>query len=163
MLGDKPDELIRTPMPWDATAPVVGFTTGTPWEPANEGFDTANVTSESADPASLLSTYRDLIHLRATHPALAGTETVVLTTVDDPYLAQLRSNGDEVALVVTNFGPKPVTPTLDLSGAPCVRAGMAVEALFGTATVAPLDDPGAYAPVPELAPQQTIVIGLDGP
>ena len=39
---------------------------------------------------------------------------------------------------------------------------MATEALYGTDSVAPLDDPAAYVPVPELAPQQTIVIGLDG-
>ena len=88
--------------------------------------------TQTGDPDSLLSRYRDLIHLRAAHPALAGTETVVLSTVDDPYLAQLRSDGEGIALVVTNFGPKPVTPTLDLSGAPCIQAGMAVEALYGT-------------------------------
>ena len=162
MLGDKPDELIRTPMPWDGTGPGVGFTTGTPWEPPNDGFETANVATEATDPASLLSTYRDLTHLRDAHPALSGTETIVLSTVDDPYLAQLRADGEHAALVITNFGPDPVTPTIDLSGAPCVTAGIPTEALFGADTVAALDDPSAYVPVPELAPQQTIVIGLDG-
>ena len=35
--------------------------------------------TQTDDPASLLSAYRDLIHLRAEHPALAGIETVLLT------------------------------------------------------------------------------------
>ena len=33
MTGAKPDERIRTPMRWDASAPAAGFSTHAPWEP----------------------------------------------------------------------------------------------------------------------------------
>ncbi len=147
-------------MPWESTLPGVGFTTGEPWQTPSDGADTANVATQTADPDSLLSAYRDLIHLRAEHPALAGIETVLLTTADDPFLAQIRAADGEVALVVTNFGQPTESPTIDLSAIPCVTAGAATEALYGTETVAPLTDPAAYVPVPALEPYQTIVIGL---
>ena len=41
--GRKPDERIRTPLPWDGTAPGYGFTTGTPWQDVAEGVETANL------------------------------------------------------------------------------------------------------------------------
>ena len=37
MSGVKPDERIRTPMQWDSTDATGGFTTGTPWEPLQNG------------------------------------------------------------------------------------------------------------------------------
>ena len=161
--GDKPDERIRTPMPWEPTLPGVGFTTGEPWQPPSDGAEAANVATQTDDPASLLSAYRDLIHLRADHPALAGIETVLLTTADDPFLAQIRAADGEVALVVTNFGQPTESPTIDLSGVPCVAAGAATEALYGTDAVAPFTDPAAYVPVPLLEPYQTIVVDLGSP
>ncbi|MFN2167931.1 MAG: alpha-amylase family glycosyl hydrolase, partial [Anaerolineae bacterium] len=66
MRGSKPDEYIRTPMLWSADANA-GFTTGQPWIRVNPGFQKANVASQSADPGSLLSHYRRLIHLRNEH------------------------------------------------------------------------------------------------
>ncbi len=57
------DELKRTPMPWDASA-TGGFTTGKPWQGLAPGHERANVAAQSADPNSLLSTYRLLIRAR---------------------------------------------------------------------------------------------------
>ncbi|MEZ4519401.1 MAG: alpha-amylase family glycosyl hydrolase, partial [Chloroflexota bacterium] len=65
MSGVKPDEQIRTPMQWginEAGGPA--FTSGEPWEPLQANWATRTVESQVADPASLLSTYRTLIHLR---------------------------------------------------------------------------------------------------
>ena len=60
MLGEKPDEHIRTPMQWDASANA-GFTSGTPWEAVNPDPSDVNVESELADPSSLLNRYRTLL------------------------------------------------------------------------------------------------------
>ncbi len=42
MAADKPDPRIRTPMHWDL-GHAAGFTTGTPWEPLQDDWQTANV------------------------------------------------------------------------------------------------------------------------
>ena len=69
---DRADERIRPPMRWDASGPGAGFTTGTPWEAFGDDPPGTDVATQSADPESLLSTYRDLIALRAANPALRG-------------------------------------------------------------------------------------------
>ena len=60
MTGQKPDEMIRTPMQWDATEDA-GFTDGTPWEPVNADHTTVNVAAQQDDPESLLNHYRTLL------------------------------------------------------------------------------------------------------
>ncbi len=97
------DELKRTPMPWDATAGG-GFTTGTPWFPFAPGRDTANVAAQTGDPASLLSRYRSLIHVRNASEALRTGDIQVLTprTGSSPLLAFLRVSAGERVLVVHN-------------------------------------------------------------
>ena len=162
LLGDKPDERIRTPMPWDDST-TVGFTTGTPWQPPQDGAATANVATQSADPASLLSAYRDLIALRAAHPALRGAETVAVPASTDRVLAYLRHAGDETILVIANFGLAIEGVSLDLSAAGCVTDGMTAEVLYGGDEVAPVaGDLAAYVPVAELAPSQVLIVGLGG-
>jgi alpha-glucosidase len=52
----------RHPMQWDASANG-GFTTGTPWLPANDPH-ARNVADQRDDPGSLLTLYRELIALR---------------------------------------------------------------------------------------------------
>jgi alpha-glucosidase len=59
----------RTPMQWDASAGR-GFTTGTPWLPF--GAPEINVADQLDDPDSLLSLYREAIHLRKREPALVS-------------------------------------------------------------------------------------------
>ena len=78
MVGDKPDERIRTPMQW-APRQGLGFTTGKPWEAAQPDSFTTTVEAQDADSSSLLSLYRRLIHLRKTNGALANGELTQLT------------------------------------------------------------------------------------
>ncbi len=63
------DEFKRTPMPWDAT-PTGGFTTGKPWFELAPGHESANVATQTGDPTSTLSVYRQLIRARHRSNAL---------------------------------------------------------------------------------------------
>ncbi len=121
MQGQKPDEQIRTPMQW-AAVPGGGFTTGSPWEYLAIGYKTSNVALETEDPASLLSLYRDLIHLRLQHSALLdGTYTKAVTSAPALYAAISQSE-DETLLTVINLkdeaieAPKLTYFGLDLEG-----------------------------------------------
>ena len=108
MTGAKPDERLRTPMQWTA-GHADGFTTGTPWERLADDSATVTVAAQDRAPASLLNRYRRLIHLRLTHPALAGGQIVPLTASEDAVTAYLRRDGDQVALVLANVGARALT------------------------------------------------------
>ncbi len=117
MSGSKPDEDIRTPMPW-TDDPGGGFTTGTPWWPFAEGREVANVAAQEADPDSLLHHYRSLVHLRNSHSALRTGDMALLDPGDRSLYAFTRSDESETLLVVLNFGREPVTDyELPLDGA----------------------------------------------
>lgn len=103
MTGDKPDPRLRTPMQWNR-GPAAGFTRGIPYEPLQPDSLTANVEEHEADPNSLLSLYRRLIHLRAENPALAAGELVPLAASSDAVAAYLRRQGNRAVLVVANLG-----------------------------------------------------------
>jgi len=102
--GVKPDERIRTPMPWNPDPPGLGFTTGTPWEPVFEGYETFNVLDETIDPDSLLSHYRKLINYRTDSTALRRGDLLPVQTNDSAVTSYLRSVGDDHVLVVLNLG-----------------------------------------------------------
>jgi alpha-amylase len=108
LTGEKPDERIRTPMPWDGTQPAAGFSTATPWEPLEVGWETRNVATQSVQPTSILSTYRDLIRLRSDRPALRTGEAIAVESASDAVMAVLRASGPERLLVVANMSDAPV-------------------------------------------------------
>jgi len=101
------DESKRTPMPWNAAG---GFTTGTPWESYAPGLAANNVASETNDPNSLLSYYRNWIAARKRDRALFKGD---VTPLDGgaQVLAFVRESGDERALVMHNVTSLPVTMT----------------------------------------------------
>jgi alpha-amylase len=101
--GDKPDEQIRTPMQWSA-APGAGFTHGKPWEDPQPDWRTVNVAAQDSDSSSLLSLYRQLIHLRLSHPALSSGDLTVLPANDTSVAAFMRRSETETAVIVVNFG-----------------------------------------------------------
>lgn len=165
MTGAKPDEHIRTPMRWDSTSPAAGFSSHEPWEALSDDPASLNVATESADPGSLLSHYRDLIRLRTTHPALAtGTWTAI--DADAPgVVAALRSSPTEEAIVITNVGPTAATPTLSLETGPLCGTPTASAVLGDGAVTGPsISSSGGfsgYRPVAEIAPRSSVVIVLD--
>lgn len=102
MSASKPDPRLRTPMPW-TVGRAGGFTTGIPWEPLQPDSMTANVQAQDRDSGSLLNHYRNLIHLRAGHPALGPGDFVPVTTPHTGALAYLRRADGRSALIVANL------------------------------------------------------------
>jgi alpha-amylase len=103
MIGNKPDERIRTPMLWSADR-YAGFSKVIPWESTNANYKDANVASESSDPNSLLSLYRDLIQIRNDHVALRIGDYYLVRTDNLSILPFLRVSKDETVLVLINMG-----------------------------------------------------------
>lgn len=149
--GRKPDEKIRTPMPWTGEAPGYGFTSGVPWEPMAEDVATTNVAAQAGDPASLLSHYRSLIALRAQHPALGvgGSLVPMEASVPGVYavLRHDQTSGESV-VVVSNLTGDPVAD---------VRLSLAEGPLCGTPVAAVL----LGDVVPPQPPEITLAGGLD--
>ncbi|HUP47460.1 MAG TPA: alpha-amylase family glycosyl hydrolase [Thermoanaerobaculia bacterium] len=92
------DESKRTPMPWTASG---GFTTGTPWMAYAPGLAVNNVTSQSGDPESLLSYYRNWIAARKRSDGLAKGDVRPLET-GSQILTFVRDSGRERVLVAHN-------------------------------------------------------------
>ncbi|MEP6639893.1 MAG: alpha-amylase family glycosyl hydrolase, partial [Chloroflexota bacterium] len=164
MTGQKPDERIRTPMRWDATAPAAGFSTHAPWEALSNDPAALNVATETADPGSLLSHYRDLIHLRAAHPALATGTWTDVTTDNAGVVASLRVSPTETAVVLTNVGSTPAAPALDLAAGPLCGGPTATVALGPASAIAPtVTAAGGFAgwrPVDAIPARSSVVIVL---
>jgi alpha-amylase len=121
LAGMKPDERIRTPMPWTADARTGGFTTGTPWQPLDaDNVNGFNVAAQERDPNSILSAYRALIGLRKAEKALQapGTLTIARARVQvigsdvegkgalDAYVRQAARSR---ILVVHHLGTEPLS------------------------------------------------------
>ncbi len=165
MTGAKPDERIRTPMRWDATPVTAGFTTADPWEALSGDPASTNVATESADPSSVLSTYRDLIQLRTANPALAHGDWRPVDSDNRAVNAYLRQADGETLLVVANLGPTLIQrPTLTLDAGPlCGTTSAAVLAGDGTVRAPVITATGGfvdYAPVDQLGPDATLVVRL---
>lgn len=103
MTGNKPDEMLRTPMQWSTEANA-GFTTGTPWEAVNPGWEKINAATLDQDPDSILSWYQELIALRNLHPALRSGDYLPFTSNCNRLYSVLRVEGDEVLLTLANIG-----------------------------------------------------------
>jgi glycosidase len=166
MTGHKPDELIRTPMRWDSTTPAAGFSSGTPWEPLSDDPPEVNVEGQSADPGSLLSTYRVLISQRTAGPALSHGSWTPIEVSDPRVNAVLRQADGDTILILSNLADAPVEDvalTLEaghLCGSPVARS------LFGPAdpdhpTITSTGGFDAYVPVRRLEARETVAIKLE--
>lgn len=173
MIGQKPDELIRTPMPWSAETGGA-FTSGTPWEPLNQGYEAANMAGQASDPTSLLSHYRRLIGLRNDHAALRRGDLTGLDSSCQQVFGYLRHHGDgeqqaeeeEAVLVVHNFGAGQHRGCqLSLHDSQLSPGTYAVQDGLSGQVMADLtvDVQGAFRgfqPVESLGPQQSLILLL---
>ncbi|GAA4590678.1 oligo-1,6-glucosidase [Actinoplanes octamycinicus] len=102
----------RTPMQWD-DKPHAGFTTGTPWLPANPNYPQINAAAQRADPDSVFHYYRRLIELRHTEPAVAEGDFTMLLPHDERLYAFTRRLGHTELLVIGNFTGDTVQAEID--------------------------------------------------
>jgi alpha-glucosidase len=102
----------RTPMQWTAEQHA-GFSAAAPWLPISDDSETVNVTTESADPYSLLNLYRMLLRLRRDEPALAIGEYRE-HSVGPHVLSYERIAGGQRILVALNFGAEPCSVPVSL-------------------------------------------------
>jgi glycosidase len=132
MTGNKPDERLRTPMQWSAEAHA-GFSSSSPWEPLNEGWEELNVAAQDSDPDSLLNWYRGLVNLRNRFPALQKGDYIPFTSSCRRLYTVARIAGDEVLLTVANLGVQTLENcTIALEGGDLAGTWQA-EALWGEA------------------------------
>lgn len=169
--GTKPDEDIRTPMPWTAAAPGHGFTTGTPWEAFAPDPLAANVETEAADAGSLLARYRELIRTRAVEPVLATGDVWRIEVARRDLAVTLRWQGDHGALVIQNLGDRPAdSPALALASGPLCgqpRASVIFQSdpgagrfVAASPDITPAGGLSDYAPLPLVPPWTTVVVDL---
>lgn len=166
MTGVDPHEDIRRPMQWDDT-PNAGFTTGQPWRDEDVNYESVNVAAQMDDPNSLLSHYRNLIHLRNDHPALMYGEYAFVETGSPRLYSFLRFTEGEAILVIVNVNPNPTKAdryTLSLAEGP-LSGDLRAEVLFGSGNpVAPqinaMGGFDAYIPVDEIPGQSALIIQL---
>jgi glycosidase len=101
--GEKPDEMIRNPMPWTGGRNA-GFTQASqPWEPLQPGHERRNVAAQDADPDSLLNHYRRLVRLRQAEPALAVGDVRSIETGRNDVIAWERTAGQQRVTVIANL------------------------------------------------------------
>ena len=98
----------RTPMPWSAEAPDLGFGSGAarPWLPLAEAQRALAVDRQEADPGSMLQAARRLLHWRRTQPALVHGELMLLP-VHEQVLAFVREHQGERVLCAFNLSAQP--------------------------------------------------------
>jgi alpha-glucosidase len=97
----------RTPMPWDAGAPSLGFSSGRPWLPPGSDHAALAVSEQDDDPASALAYTRALMTARKAHPSLRHGS---LTLLEGPLSFVREANGERI-ICVFNLGDGEVTQT----------------------------------------------------
>jgi hypothetical protein len=95
-------------MPWSATLPQAGFTTGKPWLPVAAEHVAHAVDTQMGHPNSLLQFYKALLRWRKTMPALVTGAMQVLPG-HDQVLAFTRNDGVQSVLCAFNFSDSDVS------------------------------------------------------
>jgi alpha-glucosidase len=106
----------RTPMQWDGS-PTGGFSIADPWLPMSPEVSSVNVEAQRSDPDSMFSLYRRLIWGRRDRPALRSGTYSEVPGLPAACFAYVREAGSDRALVVLNFGRRPVRVAEDVLAA----------------------------------------------
>ncbi len=114
MTGTGAHENIRRPMQWSGSSNA-GFTTATPWEPIGDNYLTNNVADMQNNGNSLLSHYRDFIHIRNTYPPLRKGYLLETTNNSTNLISFARIYEDEAVLVASNLGASTINPSFSMS------------------------------------------------
>lgn len=108
MNGYGQDQNKRRPLPW-TNGVNGGFTTGTPWYALGTPYATNNIQTMSASPTSLLSRYRNLIHLRNKELALRRGGYRAGTSSNQYVYSFGRDLDNEIIYVIHNFSDFPIS------------------------------------------------------
>lgn len=101
----------RTPFPWDDSKNA-GFSTGDKtWLPVGNNYKTVNVKAQEAAANSHLKIFRRLTKIRKENVFKNGTYSGFLSNDKNVY-SYKRQVGDEVAVIVLNFGKTEQTVNL---------------------------------------------------
>jgi len=106
----------RTPMPWDAKASDLGFSSqGTaaskPWLPVAESHRALAVSAQESSADSMLNFYRQLLQWRKSQPAILQGDLQLLPVTEQVF-AFVRAAGAERVLCVFNFSDQAATYAL---------------------------------------------------
>ncbi|PIT92174.1 MAG: alpha-amylase [Candidatus Harrisonbacteria bacterium CG10_big_fil_rev_8_21_14_0_10_42_17] len=112
-LGRDPE---RTPMQWTGDQNA-GFTTGMPWLPIGDNYETHNVETESRDSSSTLMLYKRLIHLRKKSHALIEGVYQSINQHNEKIFAYTRESEKEKFLIVLNFTSEEQATSFDIGKA----------------------------------------------
>jgi alpha-glucosidase len=96
----------RTPMPWDAREPNLGFSQATPWLPAGEEHRSLAVSEQESREGSSLSWTRRVLAMRRQSKALRLGEIEFLD-VPNPVLAFVRVHESATVLCAFNMSSEP--------------------------------------------------------
>jgi alpha-glucosidase len=151
---DKGRDGERTPMQWDTTA-LAGFTTNAkPWLPVPPSATTYNVETERADPNSIFSTYKRLLALRKSDPALRDGVQQSINPTDKDVFAFVRKTSSRTVVVALNMSGHARTVSFAGSG----LAGAHLTPILNTATPSTEAIPLDHV---ELAPFAALVAAVE--
>jgi len=165
MTGNKPDELLRTPMQWSSEQSG-GFTEGTSWQPLNSDYVEVNVAQQDGAPDSLLNHYRDLTQIRNQHSVLRIGAYLPFTSTCRLVYPVLRVEGEQTIILLANLGRQVLEDcTISIEESP-LSGQYEVEVLFGQGTFAPLSfgENGSlneYALPEGIAPWEQFILSLN--
>jgi len=137
----------RGPMAWSG-GPGSGFSTGPPWLPLSADAARRNVGEQTRDSDSVLNSYRQLLRLRRSTPALQEGAQELLAQDDADVLAYLRTTGDTAAFVALNFASRPAT--VSLPPAPSGRVWRVAFSTTGRSPAEVLSESAILAPLEAL-------------
>lgn len=106
----------RTPMQWNDSNHA-GFTTGTPWLPANKNHHEINVVAQEKDPNSVLYYFKRMVKLRKDNPVLVHGAYTCIQPEHPQIYAYTRKLNDKQVLVLLNFSDKEASIQLASVGA----------------------------------------------
>ena len=100
----------RTPMPWQAAAPDMGFGHGSarPWLPLAASHRARAADTQAGVPGSVHQHYQQLLHWRRSQPALVRG-SMQLLPVHDQVLAHVREHDGQRLLCAFNLSGQPAT------------------------------------------------------
>ena len=92
----------RTPMQGNAEENA-GFTTGKPWLPVHDDYETVNVEAQEKDEDSVLNWFRKLAQIRKEYPVLETGDFEEILVNDPDIIGYVRKDGDDSLCILINL------------------------------------------------------------